>query len=659
MMAPVWKSAVTFALVGSVSGFDWANQVNVSICSWAQFRANVIRDTIYLDGGFLWSQRGLSNGQPPSTQTEDTGSVIYTLNLGQPFGPATNLTGLFKTMPKYSAHTTDNITRTYYDGVMFANYDELILYGGLTRLTDSVSSPPPNETLGYEAYQYGPESADWVPDFNLQTLPSNVTPYVTNGAGVSAPSENLGYYFSGMGAPDGGLIQDPIPPANTIANTLITVDMSIMGQGSWTNSSLGNISGRANAELVWVPVSTAGILIAIGGVINPVSLAPGHILTQSQIAASKTTNPTFMKTVSIFDIVTAKWYHQDTSGQIPPPLTQFCSVVAAASDGSSYNIYIYGGYDGINATGPESATVYVLSVPSFTWTNVYTGDSTRARIGHKCFAVYPDQMFVIGGVLSQDPTKCLGSDIIQVFNLNSLLFQDTYSPLTWSNYTVPSVITAKIGGNGQGGATVTAPSAWNDSALATVFQSPYTGTIQTYYPYALVNVTTPTPSPGPISIQSNGGGGFPNWAGAVLGVVLGLGIVAGGALFWVVYVRRKSKESVAGSHRSSYRGQILNWLMGTPLPVKSGHEHRVSELSGSYKEEPGRVMSPVSEADSSVRHELPSMALYELAADHHINIQEPEPILEVEEDRSYEHSHEYSDEHSDEHSRTVSRIHPS
>jgi Kelch motif protein len=78
-------------------------------------------------------------------------------------------------------------------------------------------------------------------------------------------------------------------------------------------------------------------------------------------------------------ILIATRYMQKTSGDIPPQLTMFCSVVAAAADNSSYNIYIYGGYDGVNATYTTSDDVYVLSIPSFTWVKVYSGTSTHGR----------------------------------------------------------------------------------------------------------------------------------------------------------------------------------------------------------------------------------------------------------------------------------------
>jgi hypothetical protein len=144
-------------------------------------------------------------------------------------------------------------------------------------------------------------------------------------------------------------------------------------------------------------------------------------------------------------ILTPTRYMQQTSGDIPPQLTLFCSVVATAADNSSYNIYIYGGYDGIDFSHATYDDVYVLSIPSFTWVKVYSGVSTHSRRGHKCVKVYPDQMFVLGGVRQGYSTKCL-EGLIQVFNLNTLGFQDSYSPITWSEYKVPSLVTARIGG---------------------------------------------------------------------------------------------------------------------------------------------------------------------------------------------------------------------
>ena len=50
-----------------------------------------------------------------------------------------------------------------------------------------------------------------------------------------------------------------------------------------------------------------------------------------------------MSTVNVYDIATNSWYNQATNGDYPDLRVNPCSVVAAAADGSSYNIYMFGG----------------------------------------------------------------------------------------------------------------------------------------------------------------------------------------------------------------------------------------------------------------------------------------------------------------------------
>jgi hypothetical protein len=305
-------------------------------------------------------------------------------------------------------------------------------------------------------------------------------------------------------------------------------------------------------------------LIAIGGVLYSDALTADTGLTATEAAASNKTSPTFMQNLPVYDVANNQWYMQQTSGDIPPQLTLFCSVVAAAADNSSYNIYIYGGYDGIDSGHTTYDDVYVLSIPSFTWVKVYSGTSTHGRSGHKCVQVYPDQMFVLGGIHQGDVTVCLEGGIVEVFNLNTLTFQDSYSPATWSKYQVPSLVTAQIGGNGQGGATKNAPANWTTS-LATVFQSKYPGTITTYYPYSLANATS-TPSASLVPSNSGGGSKIPTWLGAVIGVILGVGVIA---IFLVVWFccRRRSKSPREASSTSDSNTRIFNWINAAKSPT--------------------------------------------------------------------------------------------
>jgi hypothetical protein len=312
--------------------------------------------------------------------------------------------------------------------------------------TGSTKPPPANQVLSYAAHQYGSFKSSWAPGWNQEYLSTNVTRYITNGAAASVPSENLGFYFSGMRAPDWGDFTLNQLQSNETADTLITLDMSTMRDAKWTNDTLPSyIPGRSNAELVWVPMSESGVLVAIGGVIEPIQFFRNDKSNSSRTEESKKISPTFMETVSVFDVKSKKWYLQKTTGDIPPQLTEFCSVLASAEDGSSHNIYIYGGYDGLKYNSNPSDDVYILSLPSFKWVKAYKGTNTHSRSGHQCIKVYPDQMLAVGGQ-HVDSTHCLEGGVIVNFNLNTLKFEDEYDPKTWSAYMVPEVVTAQIGG---------------------------------------------------------------------------------------------------------------------------------------------------------------------------------------------------------------------
>ena len=95
-------------------------------------------------------------------------------------------------------------------------------------------------------------------------------------------------------------------------------------------------------------------------------------------------------------VCSQQWFVQNTSGNGPGQLTTFCSVVAQATGSSSFEIFIYGSYDGLD--GSSQGDVWVLSLPSFTWVQAYVSDSAHIRSSHAYIKPYPDQVFVIGGI---------------------------------------------------------------------------------------------------------------------------------------------------------------------------------------------------------------------------------------------------------------------
>ncbi|KAH7363564.1 hypothetical protein B0T11DRAFT_94760 [Plectosphaerella cucumerina] len=567
-----------YANVASAQFEGWVeNQVNASICLWAQPRGAVIRDTVYLDGGFLYWRQGLSNGEygAPEQQENPLG-LMYTLNFSRPFQTSDNLTALLEPMSKArgGVGNTNNDAPNYYDGAMLANDAQLSLYGGLVRKTDAFQPPRADDTLTYQAYQYGPLRDQFEPGFVSSRLPEGMTRYVAYGGAANAPSENTAWYVGGLRSPRWGAVfqrsANLTENAVNASDTLITLDMRTQTSIQWRNDTLpGGVRGRANPEAVWLPVGERGILAVVGGVTYPDWLTSTR--RSEDAAQSKVDGDEFMRTIDIYDVANGTWYRQVTSGG-PTARTRACAVVAPARDLSSINIYLYGGYPGVDPTVEMNDEVWVLSLPSFTWTRLSEGRLGQGRSGHKCFMPYPDQMMVVGGMtsLAGDDLTCLPS-LIQVYNLTSGRWMDGYDPDKHAHYGVPAAVREVIGGNAEGGATLMTPDAgWSDERLADVFATPYPTTkIQTWYPYPRASEAgRPTVEPGGNERDGGdgGGGGVPQWVGPTLGVVLGLlfAVALLGGI-WFCRRRRKPRRDGAGTED---KARIMSWMRGQPTVHK-------------------------------------------------------------------------------------------
>ena len=185
------------------------------------------------------------------------------------------MTSIFGSISKVSSGSAaKNIAPNYLDGAMLGNNEEWFLYGGLLRQTEEFSAPAANNVLAYQKHQYGVEREGFIPGFMNDDLPDGMTRYLAYGGAASAPSENKAWYFSGMHAQSWGPIFEPGAneslTATNVSSTLITLDMKTQLQETWKNETLpSGIPGRANPELVWVPVGEQGILVALGGVVHP------------------------------------------------------------------------------------------------------------------------------------------------------------------------------------------------------------------------------------------------------------------------------------------------------------------------------------------------------------------------------------------------------
>lgn len=504
-----------------------------------------------------------------------------------------NISDVFGQNPKVVG-AASNLAPNYFDGALLANDHQFFMYGGLLRQTDKYPDPDANEVMEYQQDSYGVEKKV-TPGYISTDLPDDMTRYLAFGGAANAPSENKAFYFSGLRAPEWGPIYSPSYndslTAVNVSNTLITLDMATQNEEEWSNVTLpDSIPGRANPELVWVPVGAKGILVAVGGVIYPEFVSSAHFSENETgsvsynpfpralthgilILLQENVSPSFMSNINIYDIAGGNWYTQPTVGG-PSQLARGCVVMQPAQDYSSFNIYYYGGYDGLHYTDASDFKddVWILSLPSFMWMKVASGRAGYGRAGHKCFMPYPDQMMVIGGYPAQagTSTSCVNGGIIQLFNLSSSKWIDRYDPSLWSDYHVPEMIYAMIGGDEKGGATETTPgpTGWATSALASVFASSYpTSKLTTYYPYAPA-ATSGSSLP---TNSSESGGGVPGFLPPLLGVILGLILLTSVGLGFLFWRRRKYLKKNGGmSEMTDENGhRIMSWIRGQPTDTKA------------------------------------------------------------------------------------------
>ena len=218
--------------------------------------------------------------------------LIYTLNFSQSFGVSQNFSNILSTISVTGGEgATNNFGQQYLDGAMFANDGEFFTYGGVAVNTSLYAPQSASSVLYYQKNWYGPPGANFRPGFAQGSLPPSMTRYLTYGAAVSVPSENMGYYFGGLRSSSSGPIfyglEDETVTADVLSTTLISVNMTVQHSESWANQTLPTtVPGRANAELVWLPVGKQGILVAIGGVIYPEYAYVNQSDTPAQISAS-------------------------------------------------------------------------------------------------------------------------------------------------------------------------------------------------------------------------------------------------------------------------------------------------------------------------------------------------------------------------------------
>ena len=291
-----------------------------------------------------------------------------------------------------------------------------------------------------------------------------------------------------------------------------------------------------------------------------------------------------MNVIDVYDIAASEWYKQSTSGPVPILRVNPCAVAASAPDGTSTNIYMYGGQ---NLIPPENQTQYgdmwILTIPSFTWIEVNTTGQNvpPARVGHTC-NIFDSQMISIGGY----NTDLTCDTSVYVFNTVSLEWTNTFKAVSGGDpasnpqnqqvsqqkdnfglsgsygYEVPAPVQAVIGGGPTGGATITAPAA-SATAGPIATGKPITYVIEGTYTITRADgsVATETGSTSSTTAPDKGKSG-PNVAAIVAGVVAGFFFVLACYLGFCTWVYRRQlalyKNHVAMTQRNALTGGGAN-----------------------------------------------------------------------------------------------------
>ena len=154
-----------------------------------------------------------------------------------------------------------------------------------------------------------------------------------------------------------------------------------------------------------------------------------------------------MKDIHVYDIATRTWYTQQATffgNNVPPNREGACGVVGSAYDGSSHNIYVFGG----NKDDDMFNEVWILTLPTFQWVSTQSGYDKR-RTGHTCTKVRGTHMLMYRGY----EAGCDDNAGVQLMDLTTLQWGSKIGPgggdqgdNSDEGYKVPEVIYRIIGG---------------------------------------------------------------------------------------------------------------------------------------------------------------------------------------------------------------------
>lgn len=529
------------------------------ICTrWAMASA-LVNGTIYLYGGQATTQ--------PGQTTNTWNNNFLKLDLSKTWDITT---------PTIEGLPQPSGPPAVAEAFLWNSYTSLFLYGG------EYSDKPVAYPTPYSLWEYNIGSATWIQHQNPKTSAGTNSDggnqpvgQAAEGGGVSVPSLGRGFYFGGHqdGYTTSGWSQQ-------IARVYLKSMLEFTFPG-YSNNAVQSLSGgqTAGPDGVWRNITSGGIQDTAGfaqRADDVLVYVPGYGQQGILLGLAGGTDATFteMNIIDVYDIASSTWYQQATNGTAPSIRVAPCAVAASAADGSSTNVYMFGGENLPFGSQQQMNDMWILTIPSFTWIQVdQSGQSVPpARAGHTC-NIWDGQIIMVGGYVGAN-ISCESPGVF-VFDASQLKWQNQFTALGGADtqnqqssqsgnstglsgsygYQVPGAVQSIIGGAGTGGATVTAPARTaTDGPLAT--GKPITYTV-TQTNGATVTETSTSGGGGGSGNGSSGSSG-PNIGAIVAGVVAGVFAILAGYLGFCAWVYKRQlalyKNHVAMSQRAAAAG---------------------------------------------------------------------------------------------------------
>jgi len=214
----------------------------------------------------------------------------------------------------------------------------------------------------------------------------------------------------------------------------------------------GATDGYWQGNLIHLPIGNgSGYLISLMAASRTANLSWTD--ADGDSGNSEDANGVSLEYIPIYDIDRDIWFKQRTTfvgwDQKPEPRTRFCSALFHNAMNNTFELWMHGGQRLTNQA--EGVTeIYVLSMPSFTWTQVNTAFPSNNLIrSHTCHAV-GGQLVIVGGyppgIVVESNVTC-DPDYIKVLAIGEEDINWTPNYRTDSTYRTPLSISNIVRGN--------------------------------------------------------------------------------------------------------------------------------------------------------------------------------------------------------------------